>query len=141
MFARLLKTARAMDRAHFVQANLACIECVYAQAYQRQIHAAVTVLLDLRDSDGVTLAGSCFPDHQEVRNFINDCAKEGSVPTAIVAFSHECAEQAIESRFPKLWRELSDNSSSPCLHVAVIAFGEQIYRTHKRPGKDDCYCY
>ena len=45
MFSKLLKTARAMDRAHFVQANLACIECIYAQAGCRQVRAALSFSL------------------------------------------------------------------------------------------------
>jgi len=123
-----------------VQANLACIDCIYAQACHRHVWALVILLLDLRDSDGATLARSCFPDEHKVQDFINDCAKEESVPTAIVAFSHERAEETIASRFPDLWRELSDTSPPACFHVAVIAFGEHLHWTHQQPIKDDCYC-
>lgn len=140
MYARLFKTVGAKNRTRFVQANLACIECVYAQACNRDVRTPMILLLDLRDRDGVTLARSCFPDEQEVRDFIKDCAKERSVPTAIVAVSPECAKQKIASTFPDLWREFSQSTRRTCFHVGAVAFGEQVHWTHQPPAVDDCCC-
>lgn len=135
---RLFKTGQVPDRDHFIRANLACIECLHAKACNAHVPVSAIAALDLRDSDAAAVARLCIPDEQAVRRLINECAKNASVPTAIVALSHEFAVERIGSKFPDLWYELCQRLSEGSFHLIAFAFGGHIHRSHSRRSRCGC---
>jgi hypothetical protein len=135
---KLFKTGQVPDRAHFVQANLACIECLHTMASNTHTPVSAIFVLDLRDGDAAAVARLCVPDKQAVRRLVNECAATASIPTAIVALSPDYAAETIGSRFPDLWYEFSPPLPEESFHLIAFAFGGYDHRAHPRRCRCGC---
>jgi hypothetical protein len=88
--------------------------------------------LDLRDRDAAEVARWCISDAPSLQGLVNECEKQGAIPTAIVAVSPEIAAETIGCRFPDLGSELCAQLPEGSFHLIVFAFGGHVHRTHRR---------
>ena len=135
---RLFQTRQVPDRDHFIQTNLACIECLQAKTGNAHVPVSAIAVLDLRDRDAAAVARLCVPDEQAIRHLVNECEKNASIPTAIVAISPESAAEKIGSKFPDLWYELSQRLPEGSFHLIAFARGGHVHRSH--PRRFTCGC-